>query len=88
MDFVSKYTDRWLKVGVLQPVVLGVTLYLTYDAYQWASRFAETTERGGAEVALMVAAVIAPISVLQGWVFKQFIQSCHHKVEGDNAAVS
>ena len=81
MDIITKYLGRWGDMGVLRPVVLGVTLYMTYDAYQWAARFAETTLREGPEVAMIIAAVITPISALQGYVFTQYTAACHQKKE-------
>lgn len=61
------------KVEVARPVTLGVTLWLTYHSYQWAATFAEESTRTGVEVAMVIAAVIAPISLLQGYVFKAYI---------------
>jgi hypothetical protein len=58
-----------------------MTTWLSYDAYQWAARFAETTARDGIEVTAMIAAVVAPISGLMGYVFKQYVQGCAHTGE-------
>ena len=60
-------------VEVARPVTLGVTVWMTYNAYQWAAMFANTSDKAGMDVAVVVAAVIAPISVLQGYVFKAYI---------------
>lgn len=73
MDIVSRTLERWGRADVMRPFTLGLTLYLTYNAYHWASGFAEISDRSGAEIALIIAAVIAPISTLQGYVFKQYI---------------
>lgn len=76
MRKIIEYLERIGQFGVTRPLVLLVTLWLTYDAYQWAAAFAEVSQRSGAEVTMIIAAVIAPVSVLQGYVFKQFITSC------------
>jgi hypothetical protein len=55
--------------------VLYVTVWMTWLAFDWAALFATTTEKTGAEVALIIAAVTAPISLLQGAVFKVYSDS-------------
>lgn len=42
-----------------------VLLYMTWDAFQWAMRYAETSERSGVELGLVMAAVTAPVALLQ-----------------------
>jgi hypothetical protein len=69
LDWVSRVGQ----IEVARPVTLGVTVWMTYNAYQWAAAFADASSRGGAEVAMIIAAVIAPVSVLQGYVFKAYI---------------
>lgn len=55
--------------------VLYITVWMTWEAFNWAAVFATTTEKTGADVALIIAAVTAPISVLQGFVFKVYSES-------------
>lgn len=55
--------------------VLYVTVWMTWAAFQWAAVFATTTDKVGSDVALIIAAVTAPISVLQGFVFKVYAES-------------
>jgi hypothetical protein len=55
--------------------VLYVTVWMTWKAFVWAAVFATTTTKTGADVALIIAAVTAPISVLQGFVFKTYVDS-------------
>lgn len=50
-------------------VTLYITLWMTFHAYEWAAVFATTTTKEGAEVALIIGAVTAPISLLQKAVF-------------------
>lgn len=75
MDIVTRITEPFSRVGVVRPFVLGVTLWLTYDAYQWAAHFAEVSTRTGLEVPAIITAVVAPISWLQGWIFKLYNDS-------------
>jgi len=55
--------------------VLYVTVWMTWEAFHWAAVFATETDKPGADVALIIAAVTAPISVLQGFVFKVYSES-------------
>ncbi|MDX9956432.1 MAG: hypothetical protein RBT75_20215 [Anaerolineae bacterium] len=67
--------ERLDRVGAARPIVLGVTLWLTYSAYTWATGFAELSQRSGAEIALIVAAATAPIIALQAFTFKMYLDS-------------
>lgn len=42
-----------------------VLLYMTWDAFQWAMRYVESSTRDGTELGLVVAAVLAPVALLQ-----------------------
>lgn len=55
--------------------VLYITVWMTWEAFTWAAIFATTTEKTGSDVALIIAAVTAPISVLQAFVFKVYSES-------------
>jgi hypothetical protein len=55
--------------------VLYITVWMTWAAFQWAADFATFTNKNGSDVALIIAAVTAPISVLQGFIFKIYSES-------------
>jgi len=55
--------------------VLYVTVWMTWLAFDWAAQFAYTSDKAGADIALIIGAVTAPISVLQGFVFKVYSES-------------
>lgn len=57
---------------VVRRLVLLVTLWMTWECYQWAAEFAQTTDRTGMDIAAIIGAVTAPISLLQGAVFKVY----------------
>lgn len=63
------------KRGVVRRVVLFATLLLTYESYRWAAEFADHTDKAGVEVAAIIAAVTAPVTLLQTAVFKAYIES-------------
>lgn len=54
---------------------LYVTLWMTWEAFQWAAQYAYATQLDGLGTAAVVAAVTAPISVLQGFIFKVYAES-------------
>lgn len=73
MDLI-KWADNRNFVSV-RSFVLYVTVWMTWAAFQWAAEFATTTDKAGSDVGLIIAAVTAPISVLQGFVFKVYSES-------------
>lgn len=73
MNFI-KWADARSFVSV-RSFVLYVTVWMTWQAFAWAAVFATTTDKAGSDVALIIAAVTAPISVLQGFVFKVYAES-------------
>ena len=54
---------------------LYVTLWMTWEAFAWAARFASTTTLDGVQEPLMIAAVTMPISALQGFIFKCYMDA-------------
>jgi hypothetical protein len=55
---------------IIRRALLVATFALTVHAYFWAIRFAETTDKDGGELGLVIAAVTAPISLLMGTIAK------------------
>ena len=76
---MNKFLDRLFQIidkhGLVRRSVLGVTLWMTWKAYVWASLYAIESARTGTDVALIIAAVLAPITVLQGHAFQAYIGS-------------
>jgi hypothetical protein len=62
-------------IGVRRTAVLGITLWMTRRSFLWATQYAAATTTDGASTALVIAAVLAPISLLQGYVFKAYLES-------------
>lgn len=60
--------------GFVRRSTLGITLWLTWESFRWASAFAEHTDKSGIETAAVIAAVTAPVSLLQASVFKTYIE--------------
>ena len=70
------------KLAIRRTAVLAITIWMTWRSYAWAIEFArEVLSRGSLtnEAALgaaaLIAAVTAPIGLLQSAVFKSYIES-------------
>ncbi len=75
---LSALTSFWDWVddrAVVRRVVLFITVYMSYASFMWAARFAETTDKTGAEVGLIIAAVTGPVAALQGFVLKVYSEA-------------
>lgn len=74
------FTEWEQKLGIRRSIVLFVTLWMTWEAFAWAKQYASALIAVGGNdswvaAAAMIAAVTAPISVLQAAVFKSYIES-------------
>lgn len=71
---------RWEeKLALRRSAVLFVTLWMTWRGAAWAMQYASGVSLANGESALgaaaLIGAVTAPITVLQGYVFKSYIDS-------------
>ena len=64
---------------IVRRIVLFVTLWMTWRSFTWAAVFAEqylaAKIGGGLDVAAIIGAVTGPIAVLQGFVFKAYLEN-------------
>ncbi len=67
IDFVDK-------AAIIRRLVLGLSCWMTWDAYRWAAQFATYTDKAGVETAAMIAAVTAPVSWITVAVFKTYTE--------------
>ena len=74
MKAITEFWDWIDGRGVIRRIVLFVTLWLTWESYRWAAMFAESTDKSGVEVAAIIAAVTAPVTLLQASAFKAYIE--------------
>lgn len=67
---------RWMdRNAITRRVAMFVTLWLTVDSYVWAKHFAETTTKDSLQVPAIIGAVLAAVTVLQGYVFKLYLEN-------------
>jgi hypothetical protein len=56
--------------------MLYVSVWMTFDATHWATRFAESLHfQSGTDTALVIAAATAPITAFTGFVYKFYSDS-------------
>ncbi len=71
-------TERIISSLIARPVsriVLGITLWMTWEVTKWAFAFADKTAHiGGYDVAATIAAVTAPFAALQAAVFRIYTE--------------
>lgn len=60
---------------IIRRMVLFITIWMSYISYLWAASFAATCMKDGTEIALIIGAVLVPISALQGFAFKLYLDS-------------
>lgn len=63
------------KLAIRRSVVLFVTLWMTFRAFEWAAHYATTHSGDALGAAAIIAAVTAPISYLQKVVFEAYISA-------------
>jgi hypothetical protein len=68
IDRLNLFWDWVDNRSIIRRVSFGITLWMSYQAFDWATEFASTTTKDGAEVALIIAAVTGPIAALQAFV--------------------
>lgn len=61
--------------SVVRRIVLGVAIWMTWGVSEWAMLFVNHSARSGVDLAAIVTAVTAPVTVFGGYVFKAYIES-------------
>jgi hypothetical protein len=77
---LETFTNWEKQLGLRRSAVLFVTVWMTWRAFTWAAEYASALIALGSTdswvaAAAMIAAVTAPISMLQAAVFKAYIES-------------
>lgn len=75
MKILDTFSDLVEKHYLVRRVVLGIMMYLVVHMYLWAVSFAATTSRPGTDVALILGAVLTPLSALFGAVIAFYNQA-------------
>lgn len=72
---MKRFWDFIDERGITRRMTLAIAIWMTWQASQWAMWWATGNERNGMEMAAIIAAVTAPITLFNGYVFKAYIES-------------
>lgn len=61
--------------GIVRRAVLGVAIWMTWRVSVWAMGYAETSPRPGVDIAAIIAAVTAPVTLFAGAIFRAYTES-------------
>jgi len=75
MTNIDNFVQIERKLAVRRSIVLLVTLWMTYRAFDWAAVYAGSLTTVDAGAALIIAAVTAPVTYLQKVVFDAYISA-------------
>lgn len=78
MSALQSFSDWEERIGVRRTTVVGVTVWMSWRAFEWAAQFATVNGVDGTDsvaIAAIIAAVTAPITYLQVAVFKAYLDS-------------
>jgi hypothetical protein len=63
----------WIdKYSVIRRLTLATAIWMTWAVSEWAMWFAVGNARNGMEIAAVIAAVTAPVTMFGGYVFKVY----------------
>lgn len=68
MNWIDRYS-------LVRRLVLAIAIWMTWAVSEWAMWFAVDNARNGMEIAAIIAAVTAPVTVFGGYVFKVYAES-------------
>ncbi len=60
--------------GIIRRVILGVAIYMTWRVSVWSMGYAEQSAEDGVQIAAILVAVQAPVTLFAGMVFKAYIE--------------
>lgn len=72
---MNRFWDWIDKRGIVRRVVLGIAVWMTWRATVWATAFAAASDKPGLEVAAIIAAATAPLTLFTASVFKAYVES-------------
>lgn len=79
MGSILSLISRWWTFvderGIVRRTVLGVAIWMTWRVSVWAMGYAETSPRPGVDIAAIIAAVTAPVTLFAGAIFRAYTES-------------
>lgn len=72
---MTRFWDWIDQRGIVRRIVLGMAVWMTWRATVWATAFAAASDKPGLEVAAIIAAATAPLTLFTAAVFKAYVES-------------
>lgn len=72
MKLVTEFWNWVDSRAVVRRVMTLGTFGMTIWVIQWSMVFAMTSTRSGADVAMIIAAIVVPLNTLQGFMFSSY----------------
>ena len=63
------------KYGIVRRTVLVIAIWMTWNVSVWAMSYVMTSSRPGLDLAAIIAAVTAPVTMFATYVFKAYLES-------------
>lgn len=73
-DAVSYLVSIEARLAIRRTLVLAFAIWMTWRISEWGMWFAVGNDRNGMEIAAIIAAVTAPITLFAGTVFKTYVE--------------
>jgi hypothetical protein len=74
-DLVPSFWDWIDKRGIVRRVVLAAAILMTWQVSDWGMMFAASCKLPGLEIAAIIGAVTAPVTLFAGSVFRAYVES-------------
>lgn len=75
LSLISRWWTFVDERGIVRRTVLGVAIWMTWRVSVWAMGYAETSPRPGVDIAAIIAAVTAPVTLFAGAIFRAYTES-------------
>ena len=72
IDAVFSVVDKY---GIVRRTVLVIAIWMTWNVSVWAMSYVMTSSRPGIDLAAIIAAVTAPVTMFATHVFKAYLES-------------
>ena len=73
-DTIAYLVSVESKLAIWRRMTMVFALWMTWRAFEFGVWFAVGNERNGVEIAAIIAAVTAPITLFAGTVFKTYVE--------------
>jgi hypothetical protein len=73
--FFESVEDRLARGNWFRRGYVVAATYLSWETIRWSMHFAEVSTRPGSDIALIIGAITASVTAIQGFAFKQYMET-------------